>query len=230
MPVGQFTTEVQTKYSEALGTKLGPVYIRLVEEVIWLHVKWREYRKLYATSEERVTLLNKTAGFFFQVMHDVLLEDVFLHIARLTDNIKTMNKPNLTITRLPLLIEDHELRAELTTLVESTIRASNFAKDWRNRQLAHRDLNLALDHLVVPLPAVSRQQIEEALHCFRSLLNKIEDVYLHAERDFSTLLVTGDADDLMNFLNAGHIASERSRNRIQQGHPLPEDFEIPPSI
>lgn len=52
---------------------------------------------------------------------------------------------------------------EVARLAAEACSACQFARDWRNPRLAHRDLALALDQGAQPLAGVSRQDVERAL-------------------------------------------------------------------
>ncbi len=159
----QTAEEVKKAHLEAFGPDLGPLYHALEDEVTWFHAKWLEYRKLFAKSEKRIELLNETAGFFFRVVQDVLWDDVLLHIARLTDPAKHGRFENLTLPRLAKGFKNTEIGPEFCQLVDLVESRAEFAREWRNRRIAHRDLPLALDLKAQPLPAISRQHVEEVL-------------------------------------------------------------------
>ncbi len=204
----QSEEEVEQEHLQAFGPKLGPLYHALHNEVTWLHAKWLEYRKLYAHSQERIDLLNGTAAFFFRVVQDVLWEDVLLHIARLTDPPKQGQFENLTLRRLPEAVPDQCLADELRNLVDDALDRSQFARQRRNKHLAHRDLSLAIDGKATPLPGVSRQQVEEALSCFRSILNRLHVSYLDEEVAYEYFLANEDGNALVHHLEVGRKGSE----------------------
>jgi len=220
--------EIQQEHLHAFGPTLGPLYHALHNEVTWLHAKWLEYRKLYAQSEERIDLLNGTAAFFFRLVQDVLWEDVLLHIARLTDPPKQRHFENLTLRRLPEAVPDQCLADELRSLVDDALERSQFARQWRNKRLAHSDLSLAVDVKAAPLPGVSRRHVEEALSCFRRILNRLHVSYLDGKVAYEHFLTNADADALVHYLAVAARFERRQRQRLQEGKPLPEDLEPPP--
>jgi hypothetical protein len=77
--------EVRADFMLKMGADFGAFWDAFRNELIVLHAKWQQYRKLYGTSDERIGLLNSSAGFFFGLVHDVMWDDIVLHIARLTD-------------------------------------------------------------------------------------------------------------------------------------------------
>ena len=91
---------------QQMGDTLGCQFHALWQEVAWLYSKWAEYLELFGTSPFRVELLNSAAPGFFRIVQDTLWEDTILHIARLTDRPESFGKANLTIRRLPGLVDD----------------------------------------------------------------------------------------------------------------------------
>ncbi len=169
--------EVRVEYIAAMGSELGGCFYSLYHELVLVHAKWLEYRELYAHSSDRLDLLNRTSGFFFKIVQDGLWDDVLLHIARITDPVRTAGNENLTIQILPPLIEDRELQKEARIHLERCIEKSVFAREHRNKRLAHRDLLLASDEKAVPLSGVSRAHIEDMLASLRELMNKLDHHY-----------------------------------------------------
>jgi hypothetical protein len=55
--------EVEQEHLQAMGSTLGPLYHAVYNDVVWLHAKWQQFRKLF-DSPENVDLLNHVAGFF----------------------------------------------------------------------------------------------------------------------------------------------------------------------
>jgi hypothetical protein len=127
-----------------MGEDLGRFYHALSNELAWLYLKWGEYEALFGTKPSRIDLINKAAGEFFRIIQDGLWEDALLHIARLTDSPRSVGKDNLSIRGLPALIEKPELRQTVQELVDVALQKTGFARDWRNRHIAHKDLKLAL--------------------------------------------------------------------------------------
>ena len=222
--------QVEQEHIKAMGTTLGPIYHALHNEVVWLHAKWLEYRKLYGTSEKRVELLNATAAFFFGVVQDVLWKDILLHIARLTDPLKHGKCENLTIRRLPNNVEDDVLAGELRGLIEEGSDRFTFAREWRNKRLAHNDLTHAIDASATTLPAVSRQNVEDALDSLRQIMNCVHSRYLQSDYVFDHFFVSEDAEALLCSLAVSERVEDRRRERLQQGKPLPEDYERHPEF
>jgi hypothetical protein len=105
------------------------------------------------------------------------------------------------------------------------MEAAAFAREWRNRRLAHRDLRLALASEADPLPGASRADVEKALGAFRTLMNRIDEFYNSSTVGYEySEAGAGDADDLVAYLSEG-LASERAkRERVLSGSFSPEDL------
>ena len=228
MDSNKSSDEVEQEYIQAMGSSLGSLYNALHKEVVWLHAKWLEYRKLYAESKERINLLNDTAAFFFHIVQDVLWEDVLLHIARLTDSPKQGKFENLTLRRLPDKVPDEVLANELDSLVKNALKEAQFARKWRDKRLAHIDLSHAIDVKATTLPGVSRQHIEDVLAKFREIMNCLHCSYLNSEVKYELFCASNDADALVYHLAVAARADKRLEERLRQGELLPEDTEPPP--
>ena len=222
--------EVNKAYLSAFGPELGPLYYALENEVVWLHAKWLEYRKLFAKSQKRIDLLNEASGFFFRVVQDVLWDDVLLHIARLTDPAKQGRFENLTVARLDLAFQNSSVGSELSKVVEVVKERAQFAREWRNRRIAHRDLSLALDLKARPLPGASRQHVEDVLASIREAMNLLRRHFLDSDMGFEHFLVHDDADLLVHHLSLALRTEAQRRARLLAGDRRPEDFECLPEV
>ncbi len=205
--------EVEKEHVDVMGPSLGPVYHALYNEVVWLHAKWLEYRKLFAHSPERINLLNDSSGFFFRVIQDVLWEDIILHIARLTDPPQSTGKKNLTLLKLPECIVDSGIVKNIESKIDTVRKNAAFARDWRNRRLAHRDLALALKSGSKQLQGVSRKNVESALHSIDQVLNYLHTHYFDGEVAFDQFIALGDAEALVYQLE---IAMQAQNSHMNQ--------------
>jgi len=212
-----------------MGLDLGSIYNVLYNDVSWLHVKWGQYRQLFAKSERRIDVLNQAAGHFFRLLQDALFENVLLDLSRLTDPVQTGSgrkaQQNLSLQRLPSVVPD-SLRPEVAILVQGALDACSAPRIWRNKTLAHRDLAIALATAEDPLPGISRADVEAALDAFRKLLNRLERHYCGSQVAYEIDLGSiGEADQLVYYLHKGLKAEQARRERIISGKRRPEDTE-----
>jgi len=193
---------------------LGEIHHWLHDELAWLHIKWSDFRRLYATGQERVDFLNATAPAFFNQLQRMMWEDALLHLCRITDPVKSVGHDNLTIMRIPDAIPDLALRAGVKLLVDDAKQKSEFARDWRNRRFAHRELPAFQGHVAAPLPPASRQNVEDALAAVRNAMNHIERHYLHETVLYEhSIEPLGGVEALIARLRKGIAAEKAERER-----------------
>ncbi len=203
-----------------MGDELGSLFDALWQQLNFAKMKWREYVTLFGTNETRIALLNAAAPRFFGRLDSILWEDILLHIARLTDIPKTFGRPdrsNLSIRALPPLINDPSLRDRLTQHVGYAVDAAEFARDWRNRHIAHRDLQRALDRHAEPLAFASRASVNTAFEQMQSVMNEVQVHYLDSETHYDVPNSAGGATTLLHVLHYGVQKMSERRERIARG-------------
>lgn len=212
--------EVQEEYLNLMGPELGPVFHALYNECAWLHVRWLQYAALFGTSPKRIELMNAAAPLFFRVIQDDLLGDTLLHLCRMTDWPGKSSERRLTIRALPV---DEALAHDIQPLIDDAISKTKFARDWRNRKLAHTDLALAIDEGARPLADASRKDVAQALEAIAAVLNRL---VRHFEKDttigFEHFLGHGDAEALMYVLSKGLEAEKQDRANATVDAPFSE--------
>lgn len=215
----QDQTPEETKSEDIARRKeeFEKVFHELEREVTWLHTKWGEYVELFGTRPSRIELVNKASPLFFGIIQDALWDDVILSIARLTDPSRTFDKENLTIKKLPELINSESLKTQLEQLIGLTDKAVTFCRDWRNRRLAHRDLELAIDSGNKPLEPASRKKVQDALTSIVNVLNTVTLHYQDSETGFNIPSGPSGALSLMYVIDDGLRAAEERSERIKRG-------------
>ena len=219
--------DIRKKHLNTLGPELGPVYNALYNKCAWLHIKWQQYIELYGTKPERIDLLNRAAGLFFRVVQDSLWEDTLLHLTRLTGPPRSAGKDNLTVQRLPTLIADEKFRIEIQNLVKAAVDETAFAKDWRNRHIAHDDLARAIkDPKAKMLAPASRKHVKDALRAISRILERINEFYFKSTVFFDHISTTADgAESLLYVIRDGVEAEERLQQRLRDGKLEVEDWK-----
>ena len=221
--------QVEQQYVESMGPELGKLFYELWTECAWLHTKWNEHVTLFGSRPERIELLNDTAPIFFRIVQDSLWEDVLLHITRLTDPPKSAGKQNLTLQCLVPLVDD-QIRPRLMEAVEKLKNTCDFARDWRMRRIAHRDLALVLGSSASPLAHASRQNVRLALSAIEEFLNLIDMHYRNASNSFEAFAPFGNAEQMLYVLRDGLIAEKQRQARLESGRPEPDDINPLPAV
>jgi AbiU2 len=157
----------------------------------------------------------------FRIVQDSLWEDLLLHLARLTDPPKSVGRTNLSIRNFAELLKDSPIADQIATLVEQAVAECEFCRDWRNRHLAHRDLELALGQSVQPLAPASRASVKSALMALASALNAVS-IHFRSSTTVFERGPDGDATSLLYLLRDGLRYREELIDRIKRG-------ECPPS-
>lgn len=169
--------EVEHEYLEAMGLGLGRFYYLLRNECTSLHLEWAEHKVLFGTKPERIDLLNESAPEFFGRLQDTLWERTLLQVARLMDPPNSgRGKDNVTLRGLPDLV-DSKIRHRIETLLKDAQEKCAFSKDWRDRFIAHRDLNLAQRGNARQLETANRLKVDSALETIAAVLNEVESHY-----------------------------------------------------
>jgi len=221
----QSAIEVKKEHINILGKDLGHVFHAIYIDYAWLHIKWEQYVELYGKNPERVKMLNKAAGLFFKVIQTSLWDDVLLHLARLTEAPGKGKKQRLTFKRLPILIEDDTIRKEIEKLVEQVVNSTEFARDWRNRRIAHRSLHLAISEKASSLTPVSRKKVKQALKDLTKIIQKMYEYYFNSTIQFGMLPEPNGAESLIYVIKEGIKVEEERLHRIRTRKMLPEDFK-----
>ena len=166
-----------------MGPELGSLYHELEEEVDWLQQKWNEFRELFAKGTEQIELLNTVAPNFFYMLHKLMFEDAMLHLCRLTDSAQTKvrvgkrveTRHNLSVMALAALISDDALKDRVIAQAIQVKKNCEFAREPRNRRLAHADLESFRNG--TDGPKTLSKQVDDALKSMHEVLGSIRQYY-----------------------------------------------------
>ncbi len=128
----------------ALGEEFGVLFHDVENDLYSLRLHWRVYVALFATNSERVDLLNSISGTTALLIEKALFEAAMMSVCRLTDPPQSLRgaQKNITVKRFQALVEERFSNANvenLAKLVSTAVEASEFARSWRNKRLAHSD-------------------------------------------------------------------------------------------
>lgn len=210
----QSADEAKAEYIAKMGPNLGLVYYHLWQETGRTFQLWEEYVELFGTKAERIDLLNEAAPRFFGVLFYALWDFTLLHIARLTDP----TKGTLSLLRLPKLVK-HTSKADVEAKLNLAIALCGFARDWRNRRIAHNNLELVLNPTANPLSDASRLQVSEALKSIVAVLDAVSMPHLGSTSMFDWKGGPSGlgAAALLYVLDDGIKADNEWRARLERG-------------
>jgi hypothetical protein len=209
-----------------MGENLGGLYHALWQSLAQLYANWNEYVVLFGTKSSRIDLMNRAAPSFFGMLQNELWNLTLLHMARLTDSPRSVGRPNLSIRALPQLITDSALKTEVEGLVALALTQTEFCRDWRNRLLAHADLDLALEVPSRPLSDASRKHVNDGLAALTNVLNALDGHFSNSETHFHMHSRIGGAVEMLYVLDHGVRAREAKMKRIESGQYTSEDIEL----
>jgi hypothetical protein len=214
--VNMAMTALKQNHVKGMGNDLGSFFNLLYNEVVFLNFKWNELIELFGKGTSRVDLLNKAASNFFYIVKNAMVDDTLLHITRLTESKSTAGKDNLTIQRLPDLVVD-KIKTDVQDLVDDALKKRKFARDHRNRRIAHKDLPLAMNN-AKPLEIATHDKVGEAIDAIGAVLNAVASHYLNSHIKFNKPITTpGTALNLLYVIDDGLKANEELRKRLDAG-------------
>jgi hypothetical protein len=224
----QTAGEVRKEFGDKMGPDLGTIYYELWNECGVVHIEWDEFKELYGSGQRRVDLLNTAAGPFFRLVQSALMDSILLRLCRMTDPPKTTGKQNLTLEQLADKISetDQPFGQEVSRLAIHARSRCEFARDSRNRRIAHRDLYLALKKgKARPLTSIRVEDIDGALQEVVNVIQTVNMYYFNSGVIFKGIPPTaGYATSLLCVLRDGVKAEEARRQRIASGRYTKEDL------
>ena len=223
--VEQTAKDAKSEHIEKMGKELGAQFSQLWQELAYLYANWNEYVALFGTKPERIKLLNDASPSFFRMVQDELWSVTLLHIAKLTDLPITGGQKNLTLRNFSHLIQDEGFKKTVAAKIDAVIAGSKFAKQWRNKHIAHLDLKLALeDETAEQLESASRAQVNDALALIVDVMNTVATHYGVAPTAFKEATRRNGAISLIYLMNEGLRAREKQLERLEKGEPIEDDF------
>ncbi len=187
-------------------------------EVCDLHFKWKFFSQLFA-DRQRFEILKATAPTLFAYVQDLILHDIILGIARLTDPHKSKDRSNLSFDGILAEIADQSLRGEVSEIISKIKAKAGAIRDWRNKKLAHNDLAKAIEGN--PLPPIYITDLSEVLKLASQILNIFYTRFQNTEVAYNRCVTSGDGDSLMFYLEYGLDAwdedkGNRNLNRLDK--------------
>lgn len=166
--------ESRKEYCQQMGKELGTAYHLLWNQCALLHMRWDEYVEMFGKSQAEFDTMNAVAPGFFKSIQDMSWESILLHLSRFTDPAKVGPRRTLSLDTLLAMSEAQKVPG-LGRLISEAKSKSKFARDWRNRSIAHADFEHALDRTAKPLAAASRAHVRGALAAIVGVLEAIDN-------------------------------------------------------
>jgi hypothetical protein len=166
------------------------IFTGLCQDVASLYSKWQLYQDLF-TSQDDVAVLSEVALATFQIVEEALGTDMTMAICRLSDSHRSCGNDNLSIVTLARQVGQIK---GLDALVQQLRNECEPVRQYRDKRIAHNDLNVALKPKENPLPGIGRSRIESILQLAAQILNSVYRSVIDAELGFRSPQIGGGRD------------------------------------
>jgi len=197
-----------TEVPRNMRQKIEQPYEELKQDVRWLYVTWQVFLQLYGTHDHRA-LLNDMAPTFCRVCGDALGNAVLLGLSRLSDPAKSCGKDNLSLKGIVgLLGEWPELKSQARKGIKKLKDLLAPMRDWRNKVIAHRDRDTALQDAAFLSP-VEIGQIEASLSAVGAFMNEISRYFGDPDTPYGQ--PCGDGEAIIRYLKESRAYQKHRR-------------------
>lgn len=182
--------------------EIEKLYEPLRDDLYKLYTKRELFRQLYESGDDVIDILRFAAPGFFVLLREIMIDDMLLAFRRLIDPERSRGKKrdNLSLRYLKSLIEDPNLKTDLTRLIGKVQKATETLVRICSRRVAHCDLVDRLDP--ESLPPLKMKSIDDALRTIKNVLNKVFTYWSGAPVVYEMVGLTlpGGGNDLVNRL------------------------------
>ena len=217
--------ESRDTFKKSMGEELGGIYHRLWNEFALLHMRWVEFEELFGKDQERFDVMNEIAPGFFKSTMDMQWENLLLYLSRFADGHTVRYRKTLSLETLAKCAASKYV-VGLDDLVSIAREKIKFAQDWRNRLIAHLDLDHALDRTAKPLASASRFKVKEALLAIQNVLSAVELHFTGSGLHFDGVGHNWGGENLLADLKLMSRLRRERAERLESGNPTPDDLDF----
>jgi hypothetical protein len=186
---------------------IGPAYTAFVKDVSFLLAKWDTFEELFG-SERGLAPMRKAARFASLVIQSVLMDEIMLHVCRLTDPPPGGTEQNLTLHTIMDSIRgkfEHSEMKPLSRIKKEIEKLAEPLRDHRNDRISHTALERALSPKP-DWPHVSYDHVRTILGKFREFVLTMSGNY-DAAQDVKPVIAEGAAG-IVAYLRLGLEAEQ----------------------
>lgn len=186
----------------------------LHEEVLYLFYRWKIYRQLFGSGQDNLNLLNQSGSNVFALLQNLIMDDVFLTLCRLTDPVKTNGFKNLSLRYLLGSTGDtitDDLRKDLERRLDKLGKIAKNIRVHRKKRIAHLDLRYATDAEV--LPPVIHGDLDSSLELLESIMRELHRAVSDADTRYKdpSIAYGCDGSYLLRVLRDAHKRRENNK-------------------
>jgi AbiU2 len=183
---------------------MGGVFQEFFQEYNIVRAKWRQYKRLFTTSES-IDLLNRHGAHAFGLIADLLIKDVIMCITRMMNPSKASWGDPANLATLLINLAAHRQVALVKRLTEIRDRvkpASDSLKRWRDEQLSKNDYAayVGMKANIDAVPANDRKMIEDVLSAMSDVLVELQAHYSSVAGLKEDVAQPGDFAELVDHL------------------------------
>ena len=200
--------QIRADYKAQLGEDFGEKLYFIENAFINAIAQWTICKGLFGHSKERVDVMNRVSGTVAFYISKTMYEATLLAFCRLGDPAKTRANKNLTLKSLGQFLEG-DTQDEYEHSLIKVDKSLEFARDLRNKMIAHADDAVALGN--VELQGATAERFDAVIETISCSLNVINQKL----RDTTTLYeeFIGDAKDERVFLRALYLGQKAWEER-----------------
>jgi hypothetical protein len=200
-------------YHEKIPDEIRDSFAWLCSEISELTGKWNIYIDFYG-AEDSIKLLTFISPSVFLFIQDSLIKDIFMIIGRLNDPIKTFNKyENIS---LQILIEKCNSIPNFCDKYEQAVEKSNSIEIYRNKFLAHNDLNFVLHPNKNSIPPIIRKDVDKLVKLLGEICNIVYMHYANGDQLMIDPILKSTGKEFIEYLDR-LIKSEKELEKIKYG-------------
>ena len=216
--------EARKEYCAAMGEELGTAYHLIWNECAFLHTRWEEYVEMFGKSQAEFKLMNEVAPGFFKSVQDNAWEHILLHLCKFADPAKVAGRRTLSMDSL-LCIPAAQVVPDIKSLVSEARAKIKFAQDWRNRYLAHADMEHLINRSARPLAHASRTDVREALLAIHAVLEAVDRHFTGSSLWFQGTGYNWGGKHLLSELKFVARVRREREERIASGVAVADDYD-----
>jgi hypothetical protein len=195
--------EIQGDYSRYPRAIQKPMQC-LEGEIIGLREAWEIFHHLFMDEESRTKFLCEHFGGTLGAFQGLLLDDLFLCIARLTDR-NSRQQENLSVWALregiPFARNVPAFGADVSKVLSKIDAAAETIRQHRHKRIAHLDKHVNFG--TASLPPVLHGELKAAMEQMEMLLNLFQFEFIGGQSEYKHL-------DVIDYTSPLEVAAEKA--------------------